>query len=845
MKYKRSLIEICIVLVLLSVLLTSCNFPASGSLGATQTLTGNDWPMYGHDPSRSSINNETTLTPANIGQIAKLWTFKTQDVIAATAAVVGYTIYVGSWDGYEYAIDSQTGALDWKTYLGKTVGYPWCGPPQAGVSSSATVINGTVYVGGGDSYWYALDAKTGAIQWKVFVADNNKDVGYYNWSSPLIYKGYAYIGVSSLGDCPLAQGKLLQVSLSEHKVVRTLNIVPSGQVGGGIWSSPVMDTATNTLYLTTGNENALSQMHAQAILAVDPSTLTVKDSWRLPEKFAVIDSDFGGSPALFQTSNGIEMMVITNKNGIAYAFNANNLKAGPVWQQYIAEGGNSPDSGDGSVSTATFENGTLFIAGGNTIVKKLGYQGSVRALNPDTGKVIWQHKTTGPVLGALTYSNGMIFASAGNVLEVLDSKDGSRIASYTLDNQIYASTVVSHGQVIVGDTGGTLYDFGLPPTATVANQTSKRCSNLTCWDIGRPSHAGKDTVSGGNWKSVAGGFGVNVNTDQIHFVAQSVSGDTQISVKLTSLQGANPLAQAGLMMRQNADPGSPTYAVFVRKNNQLAVLYRTTFDGITSSLAFPTATASLPIYLEIQRVGDVFQAATSQDGVHYTLLPGSTITLAFTTKELAGLAVSAGNDAMTTTVTYQQLAFGAPTVAPTEPSSTSPCPSGWQCMSAGNPEIVGGQSLNGQTWTVRGSGIAIGGNVDQFHYVWQQLPQDGTISARITSQTATDPWAKAGLMIRQSADPSSPYYAVLLTPGNGIVVQSRTQEGLATNQFAVPGPTTPTPTPQYMQITRSGNMFSAYSSNDGVNWNYILGSTVEIDLNGPMQFGMAVTSSNW
>src|SRR5271169_6577743 len=111
MKYRRFLLEMFIILALLSVLLSGCNFSSQPfNQNTNQILPGNDWPMYGHDPEHSSINNETTFTPTNIGNLAKLWSFKTQDVIAASAIVVGYTIYVGSWDGYEYAIDSQTGA---------------------------------------------------------------------------------------------------------------------------------------------------------------------------------------------------------------------------------------------------------------------------------------------------------------------------------------------------------------------------------------------------------------------------------------------------------------------------------------------------------------------------------------------------------------------------------------------------------------------------------------------------------------------------------------------------------------------------------------------------------------
>jgi outer membrane protein assembly factor BamB len=843
-RYKRPSIKLCGMLTLLTILLAGCNLPQMINPNTKQVLAGNDWPMYGYDLGRSSDNNETILNTSNIGQLSKLWTFQTQDAVAAPATVVGYTIYVGSWDGYEYALDSQTGALNWKTYLGKTVANPWCRPPKLGVTSGATVINGTLYVGGGDAYWYALNATTGAVEWKVFVGSTNAKVGYYNWSSPLIYKGYAYIGASSLGDCPLAQGKLLQVSLSTHKVVKTLDMVPNGQVGGGIWTSPSLDLSTQTLYLSTGTENALTQVYAQALLAVDLRTLTVKDMWHLPEQNAIIDSDFGGTPALFKTSTGTTMVTAVNKNGITYALRADDLKAGPVWQQYIAQGGPSPSEGDGSISTAAFANGVLYMAGGNTIINKEGYQGAVRALNPDNGKIIWEHPTTGPVLGALTYSNGILFASAGNVLEVLDAKNGARLASYTMDQQIYAATVVSHGQVIVGDTDGSVYDFGLPTSAFASTPTGTPCGSLTCWNIGQPSHAGNDTVKDNVQTITAGGYGLNINTDQIYFASQNVSGNTQITTRITSLQGASPLAQAGLMIRQDVDPGSPFYGVFVKKNHQLVILYRTTLSGTIASLAAPQTSTTLPIDLEIQRVGDLFQAATSTDGTHYTLIPGSSLTLALTTNALTGLASSAGDDQQTSTITYANLSIGQPTVSPIEVSSTDACPTGWSCGSVGNPTIVGSQLEQGSTWTIKGEGTDIGGYSDQFHFVAQSVTSNSTISARITAQDAKSSWAKAGLMMRQNSNPDAPYYAILLTPANGLNIEYRTSTGLRATLYQVPT-TISTAPPLYMKIARSGNTYSAYQSPDGVHWDFILGTSIAINMTGAIQVGMAIASNNW
>ena len=114
------------------------------------------------------------------------------------------------------------------------------------------------------------------------------------------------------------------------------------------------------------------------------------------------------------------------------------------------------------------------------------------------------------------------------------------------------------------------------------------------------------------------------------------------------------------------------------------------------------------------------------------------------------------------------------------------------------------------------------------------------VDARLLTQTSTDPWAKAGVMLRLSSDPGSPYYFALATPGNGMNVQYRaSQDGAATS-----APTLAGTLPVYLRVTRVGTIFTAYSSNDGASWNLIAGSTVTINMTGTLLAGMAVTSHN-
>ena len=326
---------------------------------AAATQASDSWPTSLHDISRDGVSNDTGIDTTHAALLTKRWSIATGGPIASQPTIVSGVAYVGSWDGFEYAINVSTGAIKWKTFLGVTTGNSDCNPHTAGVSSAATVQSGVVYVGGGDSYWYALDAASGNVLWRVFTGDNSAASGHYNWSSPLIYNGFGYVGVASFGDCPLVQGQLLKVNLQTHQVVGTLDVVPNGDIGGGIWTSPAFDPATNRIFFTTGTETFDNEQYAQSVVAVDANTLSVVDSWHLPESQAVGDSDWTTSTVLYADGTGRQLLLASNKNGFTYAFLRSNLAAGPVWQQQIAIGSECAACGNSTVSTPAVAGGRV------------------------------------------------------------------------------------------------------------------------------------------------------------------------------------------------------------------------------------------------------------------------------------------------------------------------------------------------------------------------------------------------------------------------------------------------------------------------------------------------------
>ena len=63
-----------------------------------------------------------------------------------------------------------------------------------------------------------------------------------------------------------------------------------------------------------------------------------------------------------------------------------------------------------------------------------------------------------------------------------------------------------------------------------------------------------------------------------------------------------------------------------------------------------------------------------------------------------------------------------------------------------------------------GIGTDIYGTADQGRFVYKQLTGDGSIIARVDSVANTNPWAKAGVMIRATLDAGSAYAFLLMAP---------------------------------------------------------------------------------
>lgn len=429
------------------------------------------WTTYMGGNARSGYNGgETILNAGNAAKLKLHWKYKAGGAISTQPIIANGTLYWGAWDGYEYASDLN-GQVRWKANLGVTrPKNAQCSPPSAGIASTPTVatmpVNGTatqvLFLGGGDSNFYALNAATGKVLWKTSVGNADMMI----WDSPALYNGSIYIGVASYGDCPLTPGKLIQLNETTGQIQHTFTTVPGNCVGGGIWGAPTIDEASGTVYVSTGTLATCSQGEpmAYALVALKTADLSPVGSWQVPASARGGDSDFGSTPTLFNaTINGQprQMIGLVNKNGVYYALDRTNVKAGPVWQKTIAI---TVPGSKSSFSSSAWDGKKLYTGDAGTEINGQKCGGSLRAHDPATGNYLWQYCASGRVVGGVTVTSSLVIAGTNTDMAVVDAATGKQLYVFHDDNaasRFWGTATVSNGIIYIGNRDGYLYAFGL------------------------------------------------------------------------------------------------------------------------------------------------------------------------------------------------------------------------------------------------------------------------------------------------------------------------------------------------------------------------------------------------
>jgi outer membrane protein assembly factor BamB len=480
-----------VVSVVAFVALAACSGP-TGSPNPAQ-----DWAMYGFDLHHTFSRADSPIQAKNATKLRPAWSFATGDAVSASPTVVAGVVYVGSWDGMFYALDLRKGTMAWQFQVDCQNSIipvpPQCLAPgqlppdrmdtDGGlITSSAAVVDGRVYFGGGRTM-YCLDAATGALVWKRAICGKPEDPSCGSdaadpnliFSSPTVFDGKVMFGTSPDGATGYRGGVVAlsaadgtplwrfetdpKLDTSGNPVVDSSgHVVAQNRGCGGVWSSGAIDEDARLVFFGTSdcNGDATPPFHESVLaLGVDDG----KPTWVFrPRTSDTCDFDFGASANVIDMGSQ-RYVGIGGKDGTYYMLQAASGQV--AWKQNVVFGGNS----GGFIAPAAFDGQHIY---GGTGLGELGAAMPCHPSDPrDTqvqdpsfhafaiadGSILWE-QSMAYTFAPTTVADGVVFNGVGNALppalRFYDAETGTKLGELAADGAVNSAAAVVGDMVVVG-----------------------------------------------------------------------------------------------------------------------------------------------------------------------------------------------------------------------------------------------------------------------------------------------------------------------------------------------------------------------------------------------------------
>jgi polyvinyl alcohol dehydrogenase (cytochrome) len=399
---------------------------------------------YGFDAANTHkmTAKQAGLTTAQLSNMELAWTIAFPDtaVMRSQGAVVGKNLFYPAVDqGKVYAFDLSDPAKPCVQWVYSTPG----GSPLRTSVAYGVLGDGTplLVFAGIDSTVHALDPRNGKALW-------TKPVGFYSHTmttgTPSILKDRVIVPVAQFEisvaadnahECCSNHGYVLSLdpktgaqqwrydTMEEAKPLRDRGDGKylKGPSGAPIWNSPVVDEKRGLIYFGTGESNSPpTHKNTDALIAIDLKTGKEKWSYQAtnhdiynsgcglnpaPTRLNCVkapetifrDVDFGASLVLGTHSDGKQLVYAGQKSGSVWALEPDTGKV--VWRRSLGTG-----SALGGVHWGiAFDNDTLYApisSVGQPIKGEWDFDPTIKpglyALDAKTGKTKWQYNPEPP-----------------------------------------------------------------------------------------------------------------------------------------------------------------------------------------------------------------------------------------------------------------------------------------------------------------------------------------------------------------------------------------------------------------------------------------------------------------
>lgn len=412
------------------IALVACGNGLAPAGGPQQPPSASEvWTTYRGDLQRDGHPATATLNASEAAHLQLAWRANIGAAVDGSPAVSNGLVVAASQAGRIAAYSSASGSQVWEA--------GGLGP----ITGSATIVGDRVLAASLSGHLYAFDLRQGTRLWDWKAPGIQPAM----WSSPAVYGQLVLIGIGSqAGDTPLEVGRMVAVDLASGKQVWSLCVNDGCAPGGGIWSTPAIDT-NGRAFVGVGNPE-------DGVLAFD--ALTGRRLWTVtfyPD--AGNDLDLGATPVLLRVG-GKDAVAEGSVAGVFKLLDAGTGSL--IWSRDLVKG----SAVHGLIASPAYDGNTIYVPSASP-------PSGVFALAPDSGATRWLHTTDQPVYsspavgsGVLVFGTGPVFGGTdvGSIV-ALSSLDGRVLWSYDAHSAVLSSPAIAGTMVAVGDSNGDLFVF--------------------------------------------------------------------------------------------------------------------------------------------------------------------------------------------------------------------------------------------------------------------------------------------------------------------------------------------------------------------------------------------------
>ena len=376
---KTNLASLFLVLSLAFVGLSSVNLAESAVTNSyAWTTMQADAQRTGFSESPSPNTNQT------------FWKFQTEGPITSSPVVAAGMVFVGSGDGYLYAVNATTGTKMWASWVGTPAGSPTLNDNKVFIASSGTV--------------FAFDMATGASEWNQSLREETSA------GAPLVVDSRVFVSGNST---VFAFNEAFGVRLYEESIPHVDGITRLIYTDGLVVATAFRNGTDAGIGL---NGFEARNAYGRFWVYLEPSGKDRYSSFIEDEAakiFAVVTGSGGNSSVFGVTRMGMTLWE-HQINGVSDAFPATAygkvyvLTSKFVYALNVTDGSvqwSRPTNGADSVSSPVVADGRVYFGLDD---------GYICALDAFNGDLVWSYKTNGPVQSSPAISDGLLFVGSND-----------------------------------------------------------------------------------------------------------------------------------------------------------------------------------------------------------------------------------------------------------------------------------------------------------------------------------------------------------------------------------------------------------------------------------------------